>query len=212
MTSTPRKAERANGVATRQRILEVAATMFGATGYEATSLRQIAAAAGVNLATLKYHFGDKPALFSDVYRSGHEQLVAVLAPVVQTLGRVQSAEELAERLHEIVGQVFDYMTDNHAFVRLTLFRMLEESSDAIDLEMRLQGDAIALIELALSHLQERGIARAVDTRALVVHLMTALPAWFIAASGRPDWFGDEAHLKAAFVAFFGDLLRQNLVS
>jgi len=47
---------------TRDKILDTAERLFGDQGYAGTSLRQIIAAAGVNLAAIHYHFGSKEEL------------------------------------------------------------------------------------------------------------------------------------------------------
>ena len=52
--------------ATKQRILDTAESLFMEHGFEATSLRSITAAAGVNLAAVNYHFGSKEELFQSV--------------------------------------------------------------------------------------------------------------------------------------------------
>ena len=52
--------------ATKERILDAAEALFVEHGFEATSLRQITAAAGVNLAAANYHFGSKEELFQAV--------------------------------------------------------------------------------------------------------------------------------------------------
>ena len=52
--------------ATKNRILDAAEALFMEHGFEATSLRAITAAAGVNLAAVNYHFGSKEELFQSV--------------------------------------------------------------------------------------------------------------------------------------------------
>jgi AcrR family transcriptional regulator len=47
---------------THGKILDTAERLFGDQGYAGTSLRQIIAAAGVNLAAIHYHFGSKEEL------------------------------------------------------------------------------------------------------------------------------------------------------
>jgi AcrR family transcriptional regulator len=47
---------------TKNKILDTAERLFGENGYHGTSLRQIIAAAGVNLAAIHYHFGSKEEL------------------------------------------------------------------------------------------------------------------------------------------------------
>ena len=51
---------------TRERILDVAERLFGERGFPATSLRDITAEAGVNVASVNYHFGSKEALLTEV--------------------------------------------------------------------------------------------------------------------------------------------------
>jgi AcrR family transcriptional regulator len=52
--------------ATQTKILDTAEGLVMEHGFEATSLRQITAAAGVNLAAVNYHFGSKEELFQTV--------------------------------------------------------------------------------------------------------------------------------------------------
>lgn len=53
---------------TRVRILDAAESLFTEQGFEATTLRQITGAAGVNLAAVNYHFGSKEELIREVFR------------------------------------------------------------------------------------------------------------------------------------------------
>jgi AcrR family transcriptional regulator len=52
---------------TKERILDAAETLFAEHGFEATSLRMITGAAGVNLAAVNYHFHSKEALVEAVF-------------------------------------------------------------------------------------------------------------------------------------------------
>src|ERR1051326_6716578 len=51
---------------TKTRILDAAERLFVEHGFEATSLRSLPSAAGVNLAAVHYHFGSKEELFQAV--------------------------------------------------------------------------------------------------------------------------------------------------
>jgi AcrR family transcriptional regulator len=53
-------------MATKARIMDAAEALFMEHGYEATSMRLITTAAGVNLAAVNYHFGSKEELFQVV--------------------------------------------------------------------------------------------------------------------------------------------------
>ncbi|RTL35178.1 MAG: TetR/AcrR family transcriptional regulator [Rhodocyclaceae bacterium] len=58
---------RADGILARRRLLEAALPLFAAKGYQQTSTREIADAAGANLAAINYYFGDKAGLYRAVF-------------------------------------------------------------------------------------------------------------------------------------------------
>jgi AcrR family transcriptional regulator len=59
---------------TRQHILAVALPIFARGGYSGASVRKIAGAAEVNVATLAYHFVDKDGLYDTVIERLYEEL------------------------------------------------------------------------------------------------------------------------------------------
>ncbi|WP_398309012.1 CerR family C-terminal domain-containing protein [Zoogloea sp.] len=58
---------RSDGTLARRRLLEAALQLFADKGYQKTSTREIADAAGVNLGSISYYFGDKPGLYRAVF-------------------------------------------------------------------------------------------------------------------------------------------------
>mgnify|MGYP005998026439 CR=1 FL=1 len=52
---------------TRERLLDAAEQLFAEQGVASTSLRQLTAAAGTNLAAVHYHFGSKLDLVQQVF-------------------------------------------------------------------------------------------------------------------------------------------------
>jgi AcrR family transcriptional regulator len=64
----------ADGEATRQRILASALGLFGESGQSGVSVRRIAAAAGVTLATVHHYFGSKEALHAACVDSMYAEL------------------------------------------------------------------------------------------------------------------------------------------
>lgn len=64
------EAPRADGKDTKEVILDAAERLFAERSYGSVSLRELTAAAGVNLAAVNYHFGSKDALLLAVFRRG----------------------------------------------------------------------------------------------------------------------------------------------
>lgn len=58
---------RSDGAEARSRLLLAALRLFAEKGFAKTSTREIAQAAGVNLAAIKYYFGDKAGLYRVVF-------------------------------------------------------------------------------------------------------------------------------------------------
>lgn len=77
---------------TKERILGVAETLFARHGFAGASLRQVTAAAKVNLAAVNYHFGSKESLIEEVFRRRLDELnhhrLAALARVSANPGHV----------------------------------------------------------------------------------------------------------------------------
>jgi AcrR family transcriptional regulator len=90
---------------TRARLLAAAGPLFAARGYHATSIRQVAARARVNVAAAHYHFGSKKALYVAVFRAQFADVrarmqaggAAVDEAELARLGRPQLERLLAAR-------------------------------------------------------------------------------------------------------------------
>jgi AcrR family transcriptional regulator len=64
----PKARERRDGQATRAAILEMARAQFGDHGFERTTIRSVASAAGVDPALVMHYFGSKAGLFAAASR------------------------------------------------------------------------------------------------------------------------------------------------
>jgi AcrR family transcriptional regulator len=58
---------RSDGIEARERLLNMALRLFAEKGYAKTSTREIARAAGVNIASISYYFRDKAGLYRAVF-------------------------------------------------------------------------------------------------------------------------------------------------
>ena len=90
MSARPARGARPAGARTREEILEAAVRQFTANGYERTSVRGIARAAGVDPALVRHYFDSKVELFVEAMR-----------PRVEL---PEQAERLASGDPELVGE------------------------------------------------------------------------------------------------------------
>jgi len=61
--------KQARGIETRAAILDAAAKLFAAQGYEQTTTHQVAGAAGISVGALYRYFTDKEAILGEIYES-----------------------------------------------------------------------------------------------------------------------------------------------
>ncbi|WP_374413911.1 TetR/AcrR family transcriptional regulator [Novosphingobium colocasiae] len=71
------RGRRADGAATRQRILEAAGELIGEQGFAQVTGRAIAARAEVDVASINYHFGSREQLYRMLLVEAHTRLVTV---------------------------------------------------------------------------------------------------------------------------------------
>lgn len=74
----PPERARLSGAERRQQILDVALELFGVGGYDAASMADIAAAAGVTKPVVYQHFVSKRALFLEVLTDYGQRMVAAI--------------------------------------------------------------------------------------------------------------------------------------
>ncbi len=105
-----------NSARTREAILDAAEHRFAERGYEATSLTELGADAGVSRGTPGYFFGSKEQLYRAVLERCLER---VRAAVRSGRERALASREPPEVvLAGAVGEYFDFIMANPDFVRL----------------------------------------------------------------------------------------------
>lgn len=82
-------------IGTRGRILVAGLELFAGRGYHATSIRDIAAAAGLQSASLYTHFASKEAILAELVLLGHEWHHRVLVAALVSAGG-DTTDQLAE--------------------------------------------------------------------------------------------------------------------
>ncbi|MFE7442451.1 TetR/AcrR family transcriptional regulator [Streptomyces chartreusis] len=120
MTSAPTtRKKRANGVESRQRILDAAVEIAGERGYDGTSIAAVSAKCGLPASSIYWHFKDKDDLIAAVIeRSFEAWLTAVELPG-------EEAGTPLERVTAMAGNVAKSLVDAPDFLRLGLMLALE---------------------------------------------------------------------------------------
>jgi len=105
---------------TKERILGAAETLFARHGFAGASLRQVTAAANVNLAAVNYHFGSKDNLIEEVFR---RRLDDLNARRLEALAKVLACAEpaLEDVLAAFIRPALEFSLDQqggHTFMRV----------------------------------------------------------------------------------------------
>jgi len=90
---------------TRQKILEVAETQFGAKGYSGTHLQSIAEAVGVQKTALYYYFPSKEALYVSVLERMLETFESLIGRAISPAEpSAETAERLIDGLNDVLAE------------------------------------------------------------------------------------------------------------
>lgn len=108
---------------TRERILEAALPVFAQLGFDGASTRKLAEAAGVNVATLAYWFGDKRGLYLAVLTRLNEAMSASF-PTTLPMG---TGSDFVEA---VVRQAWRFVREHRAPIRLQLRHVLDQGRHA----------------------------------------------------------------------------------
>ncbi|MHC4430992.1 MAG: CerR family C-terminal domain-containing protein [Planctomycetota bacterium] len=96
----------------RDRLLGAAEQLFAEQGYDGTSIRDLAAAAGCNIASVNYYFGGKEKLYVEIWRRHllvlRDTRVASIDKVLSESGGKPDLENLLRSFaHSFIGPLVD---------------------------------------------------------------------------------------------------------
>ncbi|MFD9934136.1 TetR/AcrR family transcriptional regulator [Streptomyces massasporeus] len=111
--------KRANGVESRQRILDAAVEIAGERGYEGTSIAAVSAKCGLPASSIYWHFQDKDDLIAAVIERSFETWLAAAELPSEDTGTP------LERVTAMAGIVAKSLIDAPDFLRLGLMLALE---------------------------------------------------------------------------------------
>lgn len=122
----------------KERILEVAETLFSEKGFEGTSIRDIAQMADVNIAMISYYFGSKEKLLETLITTRSEYATDML----EELSRNEELDSWV-KMDRMVDLYVDRLFANYRFHNIMSRQIFSEH----DLELRNQINNIKLKNL-----------------------------------------------------------------
>ena len=111
---------RTGGEKTRRRILKAAEELFSKNGFDGTGMEAIARAAGINKASIYYHFKNKNEIIASLFRSILEDSERHLAGVFAgRRGKVDEADEVMEEI--------EYLSERKKILAIFLMESLKNN-------------------------------------------------------------------------------------
>jgi AcrR family transcriptional regulator len=155
----------------RSQLLEVARSLFADQGFHATSMDEIAEAAGVTKPVLYQHFPSKRALYIELLETTADQLLTLLAEATSSVSTGR------ERVEEGFRAYFQFAVGNRSAFRLLFgasIRTDPEFARIVESTIQVAADTVSnLIEIPASDHQRHvlanalvGMAESVGRRAL----------------------------------------------
>lgn len=159
----------------REKIRAAAVQLFSEMGYHAAPLRNIAELAGIQAASIYYHYPSKQALLVEIMDTHMRQLNASLEGILEQPGGV------ADRLYEAVASHIRLHTTHKAefFIIDTEIRALEGEYREQILALRDQYEH--LLQRLLQEGVDQGVLRPTDVKVTsyaVIAMCTQVAAWF----------------------------------
>ena len=153
---------------TRESLVDAARVLFAEQGYDATSVRAVAGAAGVDAAMVNHYFGGKEGLFREVMALPVDP-TAIASELLEGL----TAENLPGRVSGLVVTVWEGPQTRPAMVTM-LRRALSDPSQTSLLREFMTGGVLAPVaaHLAQAHPEDAAVRTAL-VASQMIGLMTA---------------------------------------
>lgn len=144
----------------KQHILEEAEELFSRKGFEAATVRDIADAAGVNLAMISYYFGSKEKLMEDLF---HQRMDAMKLKVELLLKDKQLTP--FEKMETLIDEYINKVVDRQSFYKILLCeQVIKKNPVIIKLIRELKLNYAALVsELVKEGQRKKVFKKNVDT-------------------------------------------------
>jgi AcrR family transcriptional regulator len=110
----------------KDRLVDAAEELFCERGFKGTSIRDIAASAGCNIASVNYYFGSKEKLYEEVW---HRHLIPMrdlrIASINKVMSQTETSPDLESLLRSFADTFVGSMVDSSSMSRLSMLMARE---------------------------------------------------------------------------------------
>lgn len=195
MKSRGKEATTPRGVESRSQIIALATAAFAEQGYQAASLRDIAASVGMTAASFYYHFGSKEELLRHIIVDSMDRLSEVLMRELATNGT------LAERFSRIVRDHIIFTYENSGQSKIIADESRYLSPGRFETIRDKQVSILNIYRNLISGLQQEGLAHEGDVNLaafLVLSTINGFVRWF--RPGRRSDFDDAVRATVEYAS------------
>lgn len=146
---------------TRIHILEKAAPLFAAQGYNGVSMRDLSKAVGLSAAALYHHFPDKHTLYLEVMKHAFVDRATVITNSVTTTGTSM------EQLEEVIRVFTSMINNNQNFRALVMWELL----DGDEVRLKLVAEQVLLAPFNVLQALIKDIAPKADHYMLTISII-----------------------------------------
>jgi AcrR family transcriptional regulator len=185
----------------RQAILDAAADLFLAEGYERFSMRQVAERIGYSATTIYRHFADKDELLFAVVDQGFERFGAALDEASR------STDDPIGRIRALGRAYVRFGRENAVYYQMMFMQRADYLNAPVGESTESRVDSFSVLERAVQSALDAGALRPGDARKIsstlwaLVHGITALAITMT----NKEMFAAEADVDAALAAIFEGL-------
>jgi AcrR family transcriptional regulator len=161
---------------TRSRIVAAAVALFAEQGYDATSVNQVVARAGVAKGALYHHFGSKDDLLYEVYRELVDRQRAGLAEILAR--GLSPTDTLRAIVHDMVTSTAARVAEAKVFFREG-YRLTDANQQRVRAARRdIHGAVTELVRTAQRNGQFATVASPEMVTFTVFGVINELPVWY----------------------------------
>jgi AcrR family transcriptional regulator len=157
-------------LSSREKILDVAESLFARRGYTGVGLREVALAAGLSKSSLFHHFRGKAPLYGEVLARVLTRIEERVTPVLR------QPDGPAQRFERWISALIDHLAEHPTTARLLLRALFEDEEFASDppAEAERAEAILASIVAGVQGLLREGMQQGVFRRVSVGHTLQTL--------------------------------------